>query len=161
MRPFLSVLLVECLIAGSMVVPAGAQTAATAPAVPGTTTPIKHVVVIFQENVSFDHYFGTYPYATNPQGEPSFTPKPGTPTVNGLSGALLTANPNLNPANGAGASNPFRLDRSQAATADQDHDYTPEQMAAHNGLMDLFPLSVGAAGPPPAGGPPVVSALRL
>ena len=24
-------------------------------------TPIKHVVVIFQENVSFDHYFGTYP----------------------------------------------------------------------------------------------------
>ena len=28
-----------------------------------TTTPIKHVVVIFQENVSFDHYFGTYPNA--------------------------------------------------------------------------------------------------
>jgi phospholipase C len=26
-----------------------------------TTTPIKHLVVIFQENVSFDHYFGTYP----------------------------------------------------------------------------------------------------
>ena len=24
-------------------------------------TPIKHVVVIFQENVSFDHYFATYP----------------------------------------------------------------------------------------------------
>src|SRR5436305_1190476 len=26
-----------------------------------TATPIKHLVVIFQENVSFDHYFGTYP----------------------------------------------------------------------------------------------------
>ncbi len=26
-----------------------------------TKTPIKHVVGIFQENVSFDHYFGTYP----------------------------------------------------------------------------------------------------
>jgi phospholipase C len=26
-----------------------------------TSTPIKHLVVIFQENVSFDHYFGTYP----------------------------------------------------------------------------------------------------
>lgn len=25
-----------------------------------TATPIKHLVVIFQENVSFDHYFGTY-----------------------------------------------------------------------------------------------------
>ena len=24
-----------------------------------TVTPIQHVVVIFQENVSFDHYFGT------------------------------------------------------------------------------------------------------
>ncbi len=71
MRPFLSVLLVECLIAGSMVVPAGAQTVVAGPSAPATTTPINHVVVIFQENVSFDHYFGTYPNATNPQGEPA------------------------------------------------------------------------------------------
>jgi phospholipase C len=42
-----------------------------------TSTPIKHLVVIFQENVSFDHYFGTYPNATNPAGEPSFTPAQG------------------------------------------------------------------------------------
>ena len=47
------------------------------------------------------------------------------------------------PANGAGASNPFRLDRSQAATADQDHDYTPEQQAFDGGLMDLFPQYTG------------------
>jgi len=33
-----------------------------------TTTPIEHIVVIFQENVSFDHYFATYPVALNPQG---------------------------------------------------------------------------------------------
>ena len=66
----------------------------------GTTTPIKHVVVIFQENVSFDHYFGTYPNALNPAGEPSFRARRGTPTVNGLSQALLANNPNLNPANG-------------------------------------------------------------
>ena len=26
-------------------------------------TPIQHLVVIFQENISFDHYFGTYPVA--------------------------------------------------------------------------------------------------
>ena len=32
-----------------------------------TTTPIKHMVIIFQENESFDHYFGTYPNATNPR----------------------------------------------------------------------------------------------
>ena len=57
-------------------------------------TPIRHLVVIFQENVSFDHYFGTYPQATNPAGEPVFTPLPNTPSVNGISGLLSVANPN-------------------------------------------------------------------
>ena len=33
-------------------------------------SPIQHLVVIFQENVSFDHYFGTYPNATNASGQP-------------------------------------------------------------------------------------------
>lgn len=60
-----------------------------------TATPIKHLVVIFNENVSFDHYFATYPNATNPAGEPAFTAASGTPAVNGLSGTLLTANPNF------------------------------------------------------------------
>ena len=50
-----------------------------------TTTPIKHLVVIFQENVSFDHYFGTYPTAANTDGSP-FYASPRTPTVNGVSG---------------------------------------------------------------------------
>ncbi len=94
------------------------------------TTPIKHVVVIFQENVSFDHYFATYPHAANPSGQPSFAPGAGTPGVNGLTGSLLTQNPNSAP--------PFRLDRSQAATCDQDHEYTDEQKAFHGGLMDAF-----------------------
>jgi phospholipase C len=54
--------------------------AATTP----TTTPIKRIIVIFQENNSFDHYFGTYPNATNPTGQPTFIATPGTPTVNNL-----------------------------------------------------------------------------
>ncbi len=109
-----------------------------------TATPIKHVVVIYGENVSFDHYFATYPNATNPTGEPVFTAAAGTPSVNGLSGTLLTANPNAtNVANGAGATNPFRLDRTQAATADQNHAYTAEEQAYDNGLMDLFPKYTG------------------
>src|SRR5947209_6359057 len=49
-----------------------------------TTTPITHLVVIFQENVSFDHYFGTYPNALNSEGEPRFEAAKDTPTVNGL-----------------------------------------------------------------------------
>src|ERR1700722_17205285 len=65
----------------------------------GTATPIKHLVVIFQENVSLDHfscanYFATNPNAANPPGEPRFIAAPGTPSVNGLGGALLTGNPN-------------------------------------------------------------------
>jgi phospholipase C len=127
-----------------------------------TNTPIKHLVVIFQENVSFDHYFGTYPNALNPPGEPAFHARRGTPTVNGLSGGLLTANPNsLAAGNGAGATNPFRLDRSQAATADQGHNYGPEQAAAHAGLMDLFPIKVGSAGPPPNAPPQIVTTKGL
>src|SRR5580692_11476658 len=42
-----------------------------------TATPIKHLVVIYGENRSFDNYFGTYPNATNPTGEPVFTPAAG------------------------------------------------------------------------------------
>ena len=117
-----------------------------------TATPIKHLVVIFQENVSFDHYFGTYPVALNPAGEPAFHAQPGTPSVNGFTPALLNNNPNLNPANDGGATNPFRLDRSQAVTRDQGHGYKAEQSAFDHGLMDLFPKFVGKAGPPPVGG---------
>jgi phospholipase C len=113
---------------------------------PQTATPIKHLVVIFQENVSFDHYFATYPSAKNPGDEPEFSARLKSPAVNGLSNGLLTNNPNLhNKTNGSGASNPFRLSRSQAFTADQDHDYTAEQQAFDHGLMDLFPFSVGTA----------------
>jgi phospholipase C len=118
-------------------------------------TPIEHLVVIFQENVSFDHYFATYPVALNPAGEPAFEAAEGTPSVNGLGtlvdgqpeGVLLTDNPNArNPANATNAINPFRLDRSQASTCDQGHSYGPEQQSFDQGLMDMFPASVGAGG---------------
>ena len=111
-----------------------------------TTTPIKHLVVIFDENISFDHYFGTYPNALNAEGEPKFIAAPNTPKVNGFTSSLLHNNPNLNKANGSGAANPFRLGRNQASTNDQDNDYSPEQMAFDGGKMDLFPLNTGAAG---------------
>ncbi len=148
MQKLLAVSLASVLVAGQLVSPVAAH--ATSNDYP-TTTPIKHLVVIFQENVSFDHYFGTYPVALNPGGEPKFTAANLTPGVNGLSTYLLNRNPNLNEINGAGAANPFRLDRSQASTADQDHDYTPEQQAFDSGLMDLFPAYTGTGGPPPAG----------
>ena len=101
-----------------------------------TATPIKHLVVIFDENNSFDHYFGAYPVAANPPGEPPFYATPNTPSINGFTATLLNNNPNK-----ATASNPFRLDRSQAATCDNDNHYTDEQTAANGGLMDAFLLT--------------------
>src|SRR5436305_14599673 len=70
-----------------------------------TTPQIQHLIVIIQENTSFDHYFATYPMAANPPGEPAFTPLPGTPSINGLTPGLIHSNPN--------STKPFRLDRSR------------------------------------------------
>jgi phospholipase C len=128
------------------VVPGHSQTATT----PSAAAVIQHVVVIFQENDSFDHYFATYPHAENRPGETPFTALPNTPAVAGLSGSLLTANPNkVNPANGVNAANPYRLSPQQAATADQDHSYTQEQLAYDHGKMDLFPSTIGQGDTPP------------
>ena len=135
-----------------------------------TATPIKHLVVIFQENVSYDHYFGTYPQALNLPGEAAFHASPLTPKNNNLrtpldpnnnfapiSGLdLINNNPNGPTGsgaaqNGAGASNPFRLSPAQALTSDQGHNESPEESAYDNGKMDLFPKFVGTAAPPPGG----------
>ncbi|MGB8835870.1 MAG: alkaline phosphatase family protein [Candidatus Acidiferrales bacterium] len=105
-----------------------------------TATPIKHVVVIFDENISFDHYFGTYPHATNPKGETAFHAKSDTPRVNNLLAAgLLDQNPN--------STQPFRVDPAHVVTCDQGHGYTEEQSAFNHGLLDKFPENTGSGGP--------------
>jgi phospholipase C len=107
--------------------------ATTSPTNPPTATPIKHLIVIFQENVAFDHYFATYPKAANPDPRFSFHASPNTPSINRLTAGLLTNNTNL--------ANPFRLDRSQAtliALCNPDHDYTTLQREFNGGLMDKF-----------------------
>jgi phospholipase C len=125
-----------------------------------TATPIKHLVVIFGENESFDHYFGTYPYAANTDGTP-FVAKPGTPTVNGLYsaitssgpiGPLLTDNPNL--------FNPQRLTASEALTSDQNHADVPEQLADDNNKQDAFVQNTESSNPAGCGAeycPPGIS----
>ncbi|MEV6027720.1 alkaline phosphatase family protein [Streptomyces sp. NPDC052036] len=96
-----------------------------------TATPIKHVVVLFDENVSFDHYFATYPKAANTDGT-KFTASKKTPkNVDNLRTAgLLTKNPNQYA--------PKRLTPSQAMTCDQNHAYGPEQYAYNGGKNDQF-----------------------
>src|SRR5580704_11347582 len=85
---------------GTTSVPPGNGNANSSPPPPAITptTPqaaIKHIVVIFGENESFDHYFGTYPNAANPAGQPQFTAAAGTPTPNNYitNPSLLTQNP--------------------------------------------------------------------
>jgi phospholipase C len=154
LRPMIAVAAAVALAAG-VAIGATAASASSAPRFAGyhtpalvsagyyrdtnrTATPIKHLVVIFDENNSFDHYFGTYPYAANTDGTP-FHAKPGTPRVDGLytkitkngpAGPLLTNNPN--------EYNPVRLTPAQALTCDQNHDYLPEQQAENNGKMNEF-----------------------
>jgi phospholipase C len=146
MRKYSVALLVVVLALACLL--SGARSEGAADLQPATATPIKHLVVIFGENVSFDHYFATYPNALNPPGEPSFLARPGTPMVNGLSKTMRERNPNfLNvKVNRDDAVNPFRLGRSEAATADQNHDYTAEQEAFHAGLLDSFPRHTGIPG---------------
>ena len=103
-----------------------------------TATPIKHLVILFQENVPFDRYFGVYPHALNPPGEPAFFARPDTPTVNGLTETLLTANPN--------AANPRRLDRNQQNVCGSNHGYSAEQLAYDHGLVDAFVQNTGNHG---------------
>jgi phospholipase C len=110
-------------------VTAGSQLAAARWGLGTTTTPIKHLVVLFDENISFDHYFGTYPNAANTDGT-KFTAAKHTPKINGLTPELLNDNPN--------AFNPKRLAPSQALTCDQNHGYGPEQKAVDGGKMDKF-----------------------
>jgi phospholipase C len=138
-----------------------------------TSTPIKHVVVILQENESFDHYFGTYPNAANTDGQ-AFHAARHTPAVDGLPPAishslppslrhsdnLLTSNPN--------AAQPQRLDSSATGasgsaggqlTCDEDHNYSDEQQAFDGGRMDHFVQSVGtdAGSKSPFGSPCLAS----
>jgi len=134
---FRGVLIFIAIIFASQAIPAQQGNPSHSGGIP-TTTPIKHLVVIFDENISFDHYFGAYPNALNPPGEPSFTPQPGTPTVNGLTATLLQQNPD--------AVAPFRLDLSEAVTCDNDNHYHDEQEAYDAGLLDMFSELLSATG---------------
>jgi len=149
-----------CALGGAVAVAAahgGAPRARVADA--STGTPIKHLVIIFQENVSFDHYFGTYPYAANTSGQPISGGRHvkvnglyDTPGLNGK-GTLLTNNPNTDAS--GNQVNPRRLDPANindVLLCDQDHDYNDEQKAFDDGKMDKFPTTVAtSSGTSPTG----------
>ncbi|MGC2571880.1 MAG: alkaline phosphatase family protein [Candidatus Nitrosopolaris sp.] len=132
----MSLALIIWLTLNFSIVPARA---ASIPSSVTTSTPIKHLVIIFQENISFDHYFGTYPNATNPQDEPKSIAAQNTSTVNNL----LTKN--LLPPNNPNLSQPHRIDRSKPVTCSPLHGYTDEQKSYNGGKTNLFVQNDGRA----------------
>src|SRR5262249_37636633 len=74
----------------------------------------------------------------NPPGEPRFIASPRTPTVNGLTPALLAHNPN--------SANPVRLGPDTGNTCGSNHQYLAEQKAFDHGLMDRFVEETGPTG---------------
>ncbi|MFF7559850.1 phospholipase C [Streptomyces pseudovenezuelae] len=123
-------LLGAAALAAAGAVPATAAGAPHGHPAPRTATPIKHMVVIYDENISFDHYFATYPKAAGTDGT-RFTAAEHTPKADNLLNAgLLKKNPNLY--------TPRRLSAAQAMTCDQNHSYGPEQYAADGGKADQY-----------------------
>ena len=92
-------------------------------------TDIDHVVIIIQENRSFDHYFGSY------RGVRGFSEK---------SAAFQQPDPSNNSVPPLGSLLPFHLDMAQAnaaCTPDITHDWVPQHQSWDNGAMDGFVTS--------------------
>src|SRR6201993_486383 len=99
------------------------------PSVCSKLTDIEHVVILIQENRSFDHYFGSYRGVRgfSDQSMAFQQPDPAN-TTNSPVGALL----------------PFHLDTSTtnaACTHDISHDWVPQHQSWNNGAMDGFVTS--------------------
>ncbi len=152
-RPLVALVSAIAIASWGLVAAQANSPSATGDAGLKTATPIQHLVVIFQENVSFDHYFGTYPLAANTDGQ-TFKAE-SHPTVNNLIttkgaggvGNLLTNNPNKDA--GGNQVNPQRYSSNNVndlLTCDQNHNYDAEQKAFDNGAMDRFVTTVGTGG---------------
>ncbi|MGG1401645.1 alkaline phosphatase family protein [Bacillus salipaludis] len=104
-----------------------------------TASPIKHTVVIFQENRTFDNYFGTYPYA------PGFKLLPGTPkdvrNFKYVTGSVpRDVNGNIyNPDSNGNPVYPWHdAGKGEIQETDVNHGYTAMFSMADEGKMDKF-----------------------
>jgi phospholipase C len=92
-------------------------------------TDIDHVVILMQENRSFDHYFGSY------RGVRGFSDS---------SAAFQQPYPGNTSSSPAGVLLPFHLDTTKldaACTHDITHDWVPQHQSWNNGAMDGFVTS--------------------
>ncbi len=96
-----------------------ANCAAFAPGPDETTTPIKHVVMLLQENHSFDNYFGTYPGA---DGLPEDVCMPKSPTDTSA----------------GDCTRPFHIGDSSVGVSDPDHSDNTFRLQYNGGQMNGF-----------------------
>jgi phospholipase C len=96
----------------------------------GRLTDIDHVVIVIQENRSFDHYFGTYP-AVRGFSDPNALP--------GVFSQAYAGNTSLPP---VGRLLPYHLDTSSGGggecTPDPTHGWGPQHQAWDGGAMDAW-----------------------
>jgi phospholipase C len=107
----------------------GVPTSTPGPSACAKVTDIDHVVILIQENRSFDHYFGSYRGVRgfSDQSAAFQQPYPGN-TANAPAGVLL----------------PFHLDTTKtnaACTHDITHDWVPQHQSWNDGAMDGFVTS--------------------
>ncbi|WP_274652596.1 alkaline phosphatase family protein [Paenibacillus humicola] len=127
MRKSLASASAAAVLAASLLAPLSSAQAVQAPA--GLKSPIKHLVVIYQENRSFDNYFGTYPKA------PGFIALPGTPSANVIPDGAYNLDEN-----GSKVA-PFLFSNQELQTLDVDHSFDDMQKAVDSGKMDGFYMS--------------------
>jgi len=107
----------------------GSSTGSPIPAACAKLSDIDHVVILIQENRSFDHYFGSYRGVRgfSDQSAAFQQPDPANTTAPPISKLL-----------------PFHLDTSTtnaACTDDITHDWVPQHLSWNNGAMDGFVIS--------------------
>ena len=104
----------------------GGSIASSVPSVCSKLSDIEHVVILIQENRSFDHYFGSY------RGVRGFSDR---------SAAFQQPDPTSTTIAPVGALLPFHLDTpttNAACTPDITHDWVPQHQSWNNGAMDGF-----------------------
>jgi phospholipase C len=99
----------------------------------GKLTDIQHVVILIQENRSFDHYFGSY------RGVTGFA-DPGALLLTDGSGLTVFAQPGYPGGFDGGHLYPFRLNSSNngECTNDINHSWAPQHTYWDGGKMDAF-----------------------
>ena len=102
----------------------------------GSLADIEHIVILMQENRSFDHYFGTMPGVRGFSDPAAITLPNGRPVFH-----------QPDPAHAQGYLTPFRYDTSSTsaqATPGTDHSWPTQHQAWNHGTMDQW---VAAKGP--------------